>query len=106
MKRNGFTLLELLIGISLISIVMIFLFRLLNDIQHEALSNTYIVANQTNRNEMINVLIGLPKCGPKTARKLLDLFGTPGKVFKATDEDLNKVPRLTTTTINAIRRMR
>ena len=56
MKRNGFTLLELLIGISLISIVMIFLFRLLNDIQHEALSNTYIVANQTNRNEMINVL--------------------------------------------------
>ena len=56
MKRNGFTLLELLIGISLISIVMIFLFRLLNDIQHEALSNTYIVANQTNRNEMINIL--------------------------------------------------
>lgn len=56
MKKNGFTLLELLIGISLISIVMIFLFRLLNDIQHEALSNTYIVANQTNRNEMINVL--------------------------------------------------
>ena len=56
MKRNGFTLLELLIGISLISIVMIFLFRLLNDIQHEALSNTYITANQTSRNEIINLL--------------------------------------------------
>ena len=56
MKKNGFTLLELLIGVSLISIVMVFLFRLLHDIQQEALSNTYIVANQTNRNEMVRIL--------------------------------------------------
>jgi len=56
MKKNGFTLLELLIGISLISVVMVFLFRLLYDIQNENLSNTYIVANQTNRDEMINVV--------------------------------------------------
>lgn len=56
MKKNGFTLLELLIGVSLISVVMIFLFRLLNDIQHEGLSNTYIVTNQTSRNEIISIL--------------------------------------------------
>lgn len=59
-----------------------------------------------NSNEMINVLIGLPKCGPKTARKLLDYFETPGKVFKASDNELNDVPRLTKETIRAIRRMR
>lgn len=56
MKRNGFTLLELLIGISLISVVMIFLFRLINDVQNEGLSNTYIVSNQTNRNEIMKIL--------------------------------------------------
>ena len=53
MKKNGFTLLELLIGITLISVVMIFLFRLIHDVQNEGLSNTYIVANQTNRDEII-----------------------------------------------------
>ena len=53
MKKNGFTLLELLIGISLISVVMVFLFRLIHDVQNEGLSNTYIVANQTNRDEII-----------------------------------------------------
>lgn len=57
-------------------------------------------------NEMINVLIGLPKCGPKTARKLLDYFGTPGGVFSASDTELDQVPRLTRTTKVAIRRMR
>ena len=59
-----------------------------------------------NSNEMINVLIGIEKCGPKCARKLLDYFNTPGKVFQASDEELNQVPRLTTATKKAIRRMR
>ena len=54
MKKNGFTLLELLIGLTLISVVMIFLFRLINDVQNEGLSNTYIIANQTNRDEIIS----------------------------------------------------
>lgn len=56
MKKNGFTLLELLIGISLISIIMLFLFRLINDVQNEGLSNIYIVSNQTNRNEIISIV--------------------------------------------------
>lgn len=59
-----------------------------------------------NSNEMINVLIGLPSCGPKAARKLLDYFKTPGGVFKASDEELNQVPRLQKKTKSAIRRMR
>jgi len=64
------------------------------------------IVRSKDSNEMINVLIGLPKCGPKAARKLLNAFNTPGGVFKATDEELDKVPRLTKITKNAIRRMR
>ena len=55
MNKKGFTLLELLIGITLISIIMAFLFRLVSDIQNEGFSNTYIVTNQTNRNEIISL---------------------------------------------------
>lgn len=57
-------------------------------------------------NEMINVLIGLPKVGEKMARTLLDIFRTPGAVFKATDEELDEVPRLQKVSKNAIKRMR
>ena len=64
------------------------------------------IVRSKNNNEMINVLIGLPKCGPKTARKLLDYFGTPGGVFNADDVELDQVPRLSRTTKSAIRRMR
>ena len=64
------------------------------------------IVRSKDSNEMINVLIGLPKCGPKAARKLLNAFKTPGGVFKATDEELDQVPRLTKVTKNAIRRMR
>lgn len=64
------------------------------------------IVRKKNSNEMINVLIGLPKCGPKMARTLLDAFGTPGGVFNATDEELDTVPRLYKTTKQSIRRMR
>lgn len=64
------------------------------------------IVRSKDSNEMINVLIGLPKCGPKAARKLLDYFHTPGGVFKASDEELDQVPRLTKVTKSAIRRMR
>ena len=64
------------------------------------------IIRSSNTNDMVNVLIGLEKCGPKCARKLLDYFHTPGGVFKASDEELDQVPRLTKTTKSAIRRMR
>lgn len=57
-------------------------------------------------NEMIRVLRGLPGVGAKMARTLLDTFGTPGKVFKATDDELNSVPRLQEKSKKAIARMR
>ena len=64
------------------------------------------IIRPSDTNDMVNVLIGIEKCGPKCARKLLDYFQTPGKVFQATDEELNQVPRLTKITKSAIRRMR
>lgn len=64
------------------------------------------IVRPKNSNEMINVLIGLPKVGPKMARTLLNSFGTPGGVFNATDEELDKIPRLYKISKSAIRRMR
>ena len=40
------------------------------------------------------------------ARTLLDEFKTPGGVFNATDEELDKVPRLQEKSKQSIRRMR
>ena len=51
---------------------------------------------------MENVLIGLPKCGPKTARKLLDAFGNVKNVFNASAEELDSIPRLSKDTKKAI----
>ena len=64
------------------------------------------IVRPKDSNEMINVLIGLPKVGKKMARVLLDNFKTPGGVFKASDEDLNNIPRLQKQSKDAIKRMR
>lgn len=55
MKNNkGFTLLELLICVSLVSIVMVFLFRLIGDVKNEERSVGYIKNNQIKRYEIMN----------------------------------------------------
>lgn len=60
----------------------------------------------SDSNDMIRVLRGIPGVGKKMARTLLDTFGTPGRVFKADDEELDSVPRIQSKTKQAIRRMR
>lgn len=57
-------------------------------------------------NEMINVLIGINSVGKKMANKLLDKFKTPGGVFRATDEELDEIPRLSAKAKGSIKRMR
>lgn len=64
------------------------------------------VVRKKDTNEMINVLIGLPDVGTKMARTLLDIFQTPGKVFKASDEELDNVRLLRQKSKDAIKRMR
>ena len=63
------------------------------------------VVRAKDTNEMINVLIGLPKVGKKTAQKLLKEFETPTGVFTATEEELNNIKGLTKITKDAILRM-
>lgn len=60
------------------------------------------IVRQKTSNPMENVLIGLPKCGPKTARKLLDAFGNVKNVFNASAEELDSIPRLSKDTKKAI----
>ncbi len=64
------------------------------------------IVRKKDSNEMINVLIGIPGVGKKMARSLLDVFKTPGKVFNASDSELDTVPRLQEKSKKAIRRMR
>ena len=64
------------------------------------------IVRKKDSNEMINVLIGVPAIGKKMARVLLDTFKTPGGVFKASDDELDSIPRLQSKSKEAIRRMR
>ena len=64
------------------------------------------LVRKKDSNEFINVLIGVQGVGKKMARTLLDTFKTPGGVFKASDDDLDAIPRLQEKSKQSIRRMR
>lgn len=64
------------------------------------------IVRKKDSNPFINVLIGIDGVGIKMARTLLDIFKTPGGVFKASDNDLDNIPRLQKKSKEAIRRMR
>lgn len=64
------------------------------------------IVRKKDSNPFINVLIGIDGVGTKMARTLLDIFKTPGGVFKASDNDLDNIPRLQKKSKEAIRRMR
>lgn len=52
-NNRGMTLLELLVSIVLVSVVLLFLFRILNDLKDEVDNNNYAFSNQVNRTELI-----------------------------------------------------
>lgn len=52
-NRKGFTLLELLICVALISVVIVFLFRLITLIRQDEKAVGYIRANQSSRNQVV-----------------------------------------------------
>ena len=66
----------------------------------------YPIVVKTNKDEMKAVLLNIDGIGDKMADKLLDKFGTPGGVFKASTEELNSVKRLQEKAKKAIKRMR
>lgn len=58
-------------------------------------------------NDFVRVVMSIKNgVGKKTARILLDKFKTPGGVFKASDDDLDSIPRLQKKSKEAIKRMR
>lgn len=64
------------------------------------------LVRKKDSNPFINVLIGIDGVGKKMARTLLDTFKTPGGVFRASDDELDSIPRLQKKSKEAIRRMR
>ena len=66
----------------------------------------YPIVVKTHKDEMKAVLLNIPGVGDKMADKLLDAFGTPGGVFKASSEQLNNIKRLQDKSKKAIKRMR
>ena len=82
MKKNnqGFTLIELIVSITLISLIMVFMFSLLSDITFEKDDEFFASKNQEIRQEMINII-------SKAARynyQINDLteYSNPLKMFK------------------------
>lgn len=55
-NKKGFTLLELLICVALISVVILFLFRLISLIRQDEKAVGYIRANQASRNQVVGEL--------------------------------------------------
>ncbi len=53
MNKKGITLIEIIISVSLISVVMLFLFRLLTDMQYEEDHASFAKENQLIRTEVI-----------------------------------------------------
>ncbi len=56
LNKKGLTILELIITMSLISIVIIFLYSLLVDINNELTNNNFAINNQANRYEIIKYI--------------------------------------------------
>ncbi len=56
LNNKGMSLLELLVSIVLISIVLTFLFSLLNDLKNETNNNNFAFNNQVNRVEIIKTI--------------------------------------------------
>ena len=96
MNKKGFTLLEVIVSVALISIVMLLLFQLLLDMQYESNHASYAKANQVNRATVIetveddlmnHTLTSVPTVVTNGDRKEITLnFGDFSKIIRvATD---------------------
>ncbi len=56
LNNKGLTLIELIISVVLISIVMLFMYGVFNDVNNEKNDNSFAKDNQVNRSEIIKVL--------------------------------------------------
>ena len=56
LNNKGLTLIELIVSVVLISIVMLFMYGVFNDVNNEKNDNSFAKENQVNRSEIIKVL--------------------------------------------------
>lgn len=56
LNQKGTTLMELIISIALISVVLVFMFQLLLDVNNEQENNNFAINNQVNRAEVIRYI--------------------------------------------------
>ncbi len=100
LNKKGISLMELLISIILISVVLLFIFQLLVDVENETDSNNYSYNNQINRiealyaiandiNNINNELVAIINNNPVSSNTILDLD------FNYKNHDVN--PKLTIT---------
>lgn len=59
LNNRGITLIELLISVALISVVLLFLYSLLDDVSNDVNSPDFAIENQTTRFEIINYIYEL-----------------------------------------------
>ncbi len=79
LNKKGTSLIELIVSIALISVVLIFMFKLLLDVNNEITNNTFAKDNQTIRAEILRtvendlntaVLSGMTNTGNTTTRTI------------------------------------
>ena len=56
MNKKGFTMVELMVSISLIAIIMVFLVQLLLDVRYELINELFDTTDQTSRAEIIKTI--------------------------------------------------
>ena len=98
MKNNnkGISIIELIISISLISVVMLFLYNLLSNVTFEKDDDYFASLNQANRIEMIRIIEDTLLCFPVTNYELLDnnkkirLYAVPEVYYEIIVDNSNK----------------
>lgn len=85
LNNKGTSLIELIVSVALISVVLLFMFKLLLDVNNEITNNTFAKDNQVVRAEVIrtiendlnaNILTGLSNTGTATRRVITFRFNT------------------------------
>lgn len=96
MKKNGMTMIEVMISVALISIVMVFIFNILIDLRQEETLSGYKSSDQINRSVITKTIqddllnrriINIAKSGVCSSLICLDLYYRDGTVGHIKVED-------------------
>lgn len=85
LNKKGFTLIELIVAISLISVVLLFLYSLISDVSSEIYNNSFALENQIDRFEIIEKVNSILE--DKTITEVTSNDSTISIKIKYEDED-------------------